>query len=704
MKRFRRLLSRRFFIKLLAGLLLLSTIPYALFHWYFVDQIRADMSHQSRQLAENNLRSTALYVSDTLLSAQKILYYMTADDGMFGGVSRLKELDVGAKSELLESMRLMASMLGPFARLCLYDTRNGTVFASNYGITDIENERFSWLEAHIGRAMETRSVYVTPPFHQRLSYSGELSQYYCAVIQPPFAGRHVVSICMLDLGNLIYGHLDAMQMDPAMYTCYITDQSGRLIYHPDMNLVAADTSSPQEAADPNVIRITQSIDIVSLQLIAEINAPKLYAWADQAIRLVNIVALILIGVMILLAVGLSLRLYSPVRKLVDDIAPDESESAPEFHTIRRAFHQVYSQYSAAVQSMEGAHRTLRRNALIARMKGMTSSEADDALYGVLITRAPVAASRKALDDALAHLYDTAHYVEEDVLYCAYTSSVPLDTLVQVLGSAGLADAPIAVSETHCPANDLYAATCRTFFAYAMMDLTGVEGIHSLEHLSENAADTLRESACFGGASQCSGDDVGRLLGSGLQAKLFNERALALLYRVLFLEGAEATHLLSDVNRQLIKLLNNPSPTGMRRLVERTYKKLSEPSEGAEGAQVARQYVGEIDRYIESRYATLISLGDVAEHLGLSKQRLCEVIRSAHNTTFVNYLNQFRVQKAKEMLAASSAGLSQISMETGFSSTSYFIKVFKGLTGLTPGDYRRYIAEKERNEHENHPRL
>lgn len=56
-----------------------------------------------------------------------------------------------------------------------------------------------------------------------------------------------------------------------------------------------------------------------------------------------------------------------------------------------------------------------------------------------------------------------------------------------------------------------------------------------------------------------------------------------------------------------------------------------------------------------------------------------------------YIQQYRVDKAKELLIKSNASIEEIAVSVGFANSSYFCKVFKSLTGITPSEF----AEKGR---------
>ena len=57
-------------------------------------------------------------------------------------------------------------------------------------------------------------------------------------------------------------------------------------------------------------------------------------------------------------------------------------------------------------------------------------------------------------------------------------------------------------------------------------------------------------------------------------------------------------------------------------------------------------------------------------------------------TLIEYLQNLRVEKAKRLLEASQTPVEEISVEAGYEDASFFRRLFKRRTGLTPSQYRR----------------
>ncbi|MDQ0900980.1 AraC family transcriptional regulator [Paenibacillus sp. V4I7] len=92
-------------------------------------------------------------------------------------------------------------------------------------------------------------------------------------------------------------------------------------------------------------------------------------------------------------------------------------------------------------------------------------------------------------------------------------------------------------------------------------------------------------------------------------------------------------------------------------------------------------------YIENHYASMISLDMLAEDLHISKYHFLRTFAAVVGMTPNDYLNRIRTERAMELLRQTDDSIEQIAQQIGYSSGSYFIKVFRRLTKLTPGAFR-----------------
>ena len=83
----------------------------------------------------------------------------------------------------------------------------------------------------------------------------------------------------------------------------------------------------------------------------------------------------------------------------------------------------------------------------------------------------------------------------------------------------------------------------------------------------------------------------------------------------------------------------------------------------------------------------ISLNTVAAEVGMSARYFSTIFSREMNQTFVEYLTEIRMNKAKELLTCSSLKTAEIAFETGYRDPHYFSSLFKKTQGCTPKEYR-----------------
>ncbi len=84
---------------------------------------------------------------------------------------------------------------------------------------------------------------------------------------------------------------------------------------------------------------------------------------------------------------------------------------------------------------------------------------------------------------------------------------------------------------------------------------------------------------------------------------------------------------------------------------------------------------------------IMSLDIVAQEVGISPQYLSKIFGETH-TTYVDFVNHERVERALKMMGEGQMKVKDISNLCGFNSYNHFYKVFKQKTGLSPAEYRK----------------
>lgn len=110
---------------------------------------------------------------------------------------------------------------------------------------------------------------------------------------------------------------------------------------------------------------------------------------------------------------------------------------------------------------------------------------------------------------------------------------------------------------------------------------------------------------------------------------------------------------------------------------------AEDEAGESGAFIARAAL----KYIEGHYAEHLSLSEVAQSVYVSQWHLSKLINRHLGRSFLDIVNNLRIERAKALLTDPALRVSEIAYEVGFADVAHFSRNFKKLTGKTPLAYR-----------------
>ncbi len=98
-------------------------------------------------------------------------------------------------------------------------------------------------------------------------------------------------------------------------------------------------------------------------------------------------------------------------------------------------------------------------------------------------------------------------------------------------------------------------------------------------------------------------------------------------------------------------------------------------------------------YIQEHYSEPVTLNEVAENIYVSTFYISRMFKKELGKSFVDYLNDVRIEKAKELLKDIKYKTYEVAEIVGISDPHYFSKLFKKYSGMTPSEYRETIAVK-----------
>ena len=97
-------------------------------------------------------------------------------------------------------------------------------------------------------------------------------------------------------------------------------------------------------------------------------------------------------------------------------------------------------------------------------------------------------------------------------------------------------------------------------------------------------------------------------------------------------------------------------------------------------------------YIDSHLTQQLSVNKVAEALHFHPSYLSRKFKQETNRNLTDYVNSQRIEYAKSLFRTGKTNVTYVALSCGYSSSSYFSKVFKAYTGTFPTDYIKEVEE------------
>lgn len=95
-------------------------------------------------------------------------------------------------------------------------------------------------------------------------------------------------------------------------------------------------------------------------------------------------------------------------------------------------------------------------------------------------------------------------------------------------------------------------------------------------------------------------------------------------------------------------------------------------------------------YVYENYDKKIRMRDLVRNLNYSETFLNKKFREAVGTTYIEYLNRYRIQKAVEHMKEGQLSLQEIAWQCGIPDYKYFVKVFRKYVGCNPKEYLSFL--------------
>ena len=161
--------------------------------------------------------------------------------------------------------------------------------------------------------------------------------------------------------------------------------------------------------------------------------------------------------------------------------------------------------------------------------------------------------------------------------------------------------------------------------------------------------------------------------------------MQVVYADLMKQGIQATRLFYD--EISIKLADHAinSTVDMIRWVNYLLEKTFEyEEEVAKSATI----IEKINKYVQEHYMEDIGRNEISAEFYLTPEYLAKLYKKKTGINLKDYINEYRIERAKELLRAGEQNISKIAESVGFDNFTYFSTLFKKITGVSPKEYKK----------------
>ena len=143
-------------------------------------------------------------------------------------------------------------------------------------------------------------------------------------------------------------------------------------------------------------------------------------------------------------------------------------------------------------------------------------------------------------------------------------------------------------------------------------------------------------------------------------------------------------------KTIARLLRHTANAVFMSIVRLFAENLADKAAPGAASRDTRKILGLV-AYLHEHYQEKFSLTALAESVSMSRNECCRYFRHMMNMTITEYLVEYRLAKAAALLESSGLSVTEIAEQTGFCDVSYFIKMFRRKTGITPKAYAKSVC-------------
>lgn len=200
------------------------------------------------------------------------------------------------------------------------------------------------------------------------------------------------------------------------------------------------------------------------------------------------------------------------------------------------------------------------------------------------------------------------------------------------------------------------------------------------------------------------NEVIHIIDSLLRGTSFTVMDSAAYFQFTYSIHSTLHRIAQQLNCQLVDLFDEPpfqilqqcnSLEAVRLTLLDMFRKLMELA-GEKSKRVDQELADSLTQFIYEHYDQDISLTDLAQHIKLSPSYISTLFKMYHGVSFRDYLNNYRVEQAKQLMERGERKVADISAKVGCNNVNTFIRIFKKVEGISPGQYiaQRYLESEQ----------
>jgi AraC-like DNA-binding protein len=102
-----------------------------------------------------------------------------------------------------------------------------------------------------------------------------------------------------------------------------------------------------------------------------------------------------------------------------------------------------------------------------------------------------------------------------------------------------------------------------------------------------------------------------------------------------------------------------------------------------GTGPAEKRMDKVRIYVSCNFRNRITIEEIASYAGMNRSAFCSFFKKQTGTTFITWLNRYRIERACEMLSYGDVRVGEVAAACGFESLPHFSRVFRSIKGVPP---------------------